>query len=245
MESFDCFTKESITFMHSNGVLEPLMKVVLIKSCIEQITLDKNIEEEAIKGWREKLGLNEEESLQAWLKKNDMGKEDFKRLALNKIKQSAYSHQNFASKVDKKYLERKDFLDIVIYSLIRVKDPYLAREIYLRLVDKEACFGDLATLYSRGLESKTRGVIGPIELAKTHPTLIEIFRNCTPGVVQPPTQIEGLFVVTRLESLDESKLDKSMRKNMEEELFDEWIESESKTLVSNLLNQQKPQKLSE
>ena len=65
MESFDCFTKESITFMHSNGVLEPLMKVVLIKSCIEQITLDKNIEEEAIKGWREKLGLNEEESLQA------------------------------------------------------------------------------------------------------------------------------------------------------------------------------------
>ena len=32
---------------------------------------------------------------------------------------------------------------------------------------------------------------------------------------------------------------------MEDELFNEWIESESKTLLSNILNQQKPGKLSE
>ncbi len=245
IESFDCLTKESITFMHSHGVLEPLVKIVLIKNCIKKVTLNKDIEDDAIKNFSTAAGIKDEASFQAWLEKNDLKKEDFERLALQKIRKSTYCHENFAHKVDKKFLERKKHFDIVIYSLLRVEDPYLARELYLRILDKEASFGELASIYSKGIESKTRGLIGPVELAKAHPKLIEILKNSTPGVVHPPEEVGGLFVVTRLESLDESKLDTFMRQNMEEELFNEWIESESKILVSNILDQQKLEKIKE
>ena len=244
IESFDCLTKESISFMHSHGVLEPLVKIVLIKNCIEKITLDKDIEDKAIKNFKIAAGIKDETSLNAWLEKNKIQAKNFKQLALQKLKKSTYCHQHFAHKVEKKFLERKKNLDIVIYSLLRVEDPFLARELYFRLVDKEASFGELAKVYSKGIESKTRGLIGPIELAKTHPKLIEILRNSTPGVVQPPSEVEGLFVVTRLESLDESKLDKLMRENMEEELFNEWIGSESKMLVLKMLEQNKHEEIS-
>tara|TARA_B100001250_G_C19812794_1_gene796616 strand:- start:2133 stop:2879 length:747 start_codon:yes stop_codon:yes gene_type:complete len=244
IESFDCLTKESISFMHSHGVFQPLVKIVLIKNCMEQITLDKEIENNIIKNFKIAAGIKDEASLNSWLEENNIEKKDFEGLALQKIKKATYSHQNFAHKVEKKFLERKNNLDIVVYSLLRVEDPFLARELYFRLVGNEASFGELAKAFSKGIERKTRGLIGPIELAKTHPKLIEILRNSTPGVVQPPSEVEGLYVVTRLESLDESKLDKLMRENMEEELFNEWIESESKTLVFQMLEKHKLEEIS-
>ena len=72
IESFECLTKESISFMHSHGVLEPLVKIVLIKNCIAKITLDKDIEDKAIKNFKKAAGIKDETSLNAWLEENNM-----------------------------------------------------------------------------------------------------------------------------------------------------------------------------
>ena len=61
------------------------------------------------------------------------------------------------------------FQMIVIYSLIRVKDFFKARELYLRIIGNEAEFGDLAAEFSEGIEKKTRGVVGPMPLGRSHP----------------------------------------------------------------------------
>ena len=102
----------------------------------------------------------------------------------------------------------------------------MARELYLRLVEKEADFGEIATKYSTGIENKSRGIIGPGPISKAHPQLAEVLRISKPGDIQKPIQIESNYIIVRLESLDIAQLDDFMKDKMEEELFNNWLEKE-------------------
>ena len=48
--------------------------------------------------------------------------------------------QRYGPGIEDRFLECKNDLDIVIYSLLRVKDPGLAREIWISLSEGEVTF---------------------------------------------------------------------------------------------------------
>ena len=62
--------------------------------------------------------------------------------------------------VEEQFLRKND-LDTVIYSLLRVKSPGLARELWISLSEGEVTFAELASRFSDGPEAQTKGVIGP------------------------------------------------------------------------------------
>ena len=146
----------------------------------------------------------------------------------------------FKPKAEARFLERKTQLDRVVYSLIRLGDEGLARELYLRLDEGEANFADLAAEYSEGPERSTRGVVGPAPLTQAHPLLVERLRTATPGVVQEPFRIESWWLVFRVESLTPATFNDTMADQMSEELFEEWLEAE----VAAQLKQLRPLVLS-
>ena len=182
------------------------------------------------------MQISNEDDYKKWLINANMNDNELTNIAVQKLKLKKYCQNNFSNKIDSKFLERKSNLDIIIYSLIRVKDYFKARELYLRILDNEANFGDIAEKYSEGIESKTKGIVGPIELIKTHPQLIEILKSSKPGIINPPKLIEGFYLVTRLESYDSAKLDEFMREKMGEECFNDYIETESQELSQSILN---------
>jgi len=237
VKSLNCLNKETINLLQKNQQLKPLIRTELIKDTLREIKIDKNDEVNLLNDFRKNLKLEEDEKFNKWLSKNPFNLEDIKDTAYYKKRYSFFCDKHFSHKIDSRFLKRKKDLDIVVYSLIRVSDYFKAKELFYRAFEDEEDFGSLAANHSEGLERKTRGIVGPIPLGKSHRVLEKLIRQSKPGEILAPTQIEDYFVIIRLESLDAAKLDNHMREKMVDELFNEWINSRVDELSSKLIEQ--------
>ena len=235
MDSFDCLNKKSVELLQRNNLLIPLIKSELQKKELSNVELSKELKKNALQAFLKKLKIPNQASFEEWKKKNNLSELEIENLALNEIKLKSYCKNKFATKAESRFLERKSQLDIVVYSLIRLRDSDKAREIYLRIEDKEADFGQLAAEFSEGMEKKTCGIIGPAPLGAAHPKLIQFLKNKPIGEVQPPIKIEDSYVIVRLESMDPAQLDDFMREKMTQELFNNWLDQKAIELCQKIL----------
>jgi parvulin-like peptidyl-prolyl isomerase len=146
----------------------------------------------------------------------------------------------YMPKAEARFLERKQHLDQVVYSLMRLHDKGLARELYFQIQDGEANFADLAAQHSQGPERATRGIVGPVPLTQAHPQLVERLRTAPIAQVQEPLQIEQYWLLFRLESLTPASFDESMALRMSKELFEHWLEQAVETRLEQLRPQLLP-----
>ena len=239
MESFNCLNQESILLLHRNSLLRPLIKSELIKNELRKVSLDKDLEKNTISEFLKNLGVNDDTKYEEWLLNNKMTESDIEQFALKQVKIKLFCKQEFENKIEARFLERKNKLDVVIYSLLRTKDPFKAQELYLRIIENESEFSDIASTYSEGLEKKTRGIIGPVTVEKAHPILQEILRTSEPGKTHTPVKVDDSYVVVRVESYDPAKLNDFMREKMGEELFNDLIESKVNEISQTYLEQLK------
>ena len=239
MRLVELLSEELIKLLHTNNLLRPLLKAEYTKEVLSKVSLNKKEEDAELNALKEKLDIFEESNYKKWLETNHLNETEFKNLALKNLRLKSYCKQHFEHKAESRFLERKTQLDIVVYSLIRVKDIFTAKEIFLRISENESDFGELASLYSEGIENRTRGLVGPIPLGQAHPALIEVLRTSQPGTIQPPFEIEGSHLVVRVESYEPAQLDDFMREKMTEELFNVWIETQVSQLHDSLINPHK------
>ena len=99
----------------------------------------------------------------------------------------------------------------VLYSLIRVKDEDEANNLYYTIDSKEAEFGDIAEKYSCGPESKTRGIVGPVDFTTPHPEVAARLRTSNPGELLSPFKASDWFTIIRLEYRYESEYDEKTK----------------------------------
>tara|TARA_B100000214_G_C23599272_1_gene459923 strand:+ start:61 stop:510 length:450 start_codon:yes stop_codon:yes gene_type:complete len=137
---------------------------------------------------------------------------------------------------ESRFLKRKEQLDQVTYSLLRVKDEYLARELYFKLVEKESDFGTLSNQYSLGPEKNTQGIIGPIPLNQAHPNLVNCLQNSQVNIINPPIKIDNVYLICRLESMIRASLTEEMELQMSKEIFYEWLVEKTKTEYAKLIS---------
>jgi parvulin-like peptidyl-prolyl isomerase len=147
---------------------------------------------------------------------------------------ASHASENFVGKAEARFLDRKTQLDQVVYSLLRVQDGGLARELFLRLEEGEATFPELAEQFSQGPEQGSKGLIGPVPLAQAHPALVQRLRSATAGSLLPPFQVEQWWLVVQLERLQPASLDEATRQRMAQELFDEWLQEETSDRITRL-----------
>ena len=142
-----------------------------------------------------------------------------------------YSQEHFQHKAEARFLARKEQLDRVVYSLLRVNDGFLARELYLRIAGSEANFADLAAEHSQGPEAKTKGIVGPVPMRQSHPALSERLRT---SQLLEPFNIEQWWLVARLERYEAARFDEETAQQMTMELFQEWINEEVLCMLARL-----------
>ena len=93
-----------------------------------------------------------------------------------------YCDIKYSDLINKHFLNQKENIDKVTYSLIRVKEYGLSKELYFRIKDDNDNFNQIAKDYSIGIEKETSGLIGPLPLDKVHPKVKEnskLFKICT------------------------------------------------------------------
>ena len=215
-----------------HGLLVPLLRQSVIAAAVADVSVSEQESIESRQAWGAANRLASSEALIQHLKIHGLSEVDAIWQAELPRRINRHCEEHFSHRAEQRFLARKNQLDQVIYSLLRVEDAALARELYLRIAEGEADFAELAASYSKGPERSTRGVVGPVPLLQAHPALAELLRTSRPGQLQAPLRIEQWWLVVRLESLRSASFDTDMGNRMARELFDEWVDEEVGLLLA-------------
>ncbi len=236
MEKLECLNQETILLLKEYNCLKDLIGSILVEQAVNTVkfsTEEYNTIQEQVK---KQSGINPEISLDDWLEKNKskISLDHYIKTVIFPYKLKKYCLEKFKTKTEARFLKKKDNFDIIVYSLIRVKDVYLANELYQRINEGEADFSDIAVKYSEGGEKNTRGIIGPLPLGQAMEPLKEFLKSSKPGHLRRPIQIDQWHLLVRVESITHAKLDEEMMEILSKELFYEWINREVEIQVEKL-----------
>jgi len=179
-------------------------------------------------------GLNDAETVQGFLNQQGWSEEDLDWQIALPLRIQAHCRKHYRHKAEAHFLTRKNQLDLVVFSLLRTKDAFLAQELYLRIDAGEANFGDLASQFAEGPERNTKGIIGPVPMTQAHPTMAETLRTAKPGVLMHPMRVGEWWVVLRLESYTPATFNDVMAEQLSRELFDQWVNEEYARKIKSL-----------
>jgi parvulin-like peptidyl-prolyl isomerase len=202
---------------------------VLKARLLDEVSAGSSVEadelESAWQGFCKKFQVDLETSLPVPLDFIGCSPEGLKPAVERELRISKWRQALFEPQALEHFDRRKPALDRVVYSLLRVKDGGLARELWFRIKEGEATFADLAPRYASGNEVYTAGIIGPVALGAMHPSLAAVLRGARPGELLKPFAIAEWFLVARLEHFLPSVLDEATRSQMVEELCQQWVET--------------------
>lgn len=216
------------------GLLRGYIRAECLQAAVDQVDLSEEEVQRARSLFAQELQLTDQAAVQRYAQAHLLSPASLDAQALRPVRQFNFCQRQFAPKAEARFLQRKAQLDRVVYSLLRLQDPGLARELYLRLEEGEANFADLAAAYAEGPEKATRGIVGPVPLTQAHPALAERLRTAPPGVVLEPFRIESWWLVVRLESLTPATFDAATEARMAQELFEQWIAEQVERRLAEL-----------
>ena len=158
--------------------------------------------------------ITSQEDLIDWLNKNQIDEKSLSLKLYRFLQVEKFKEEKFGSQVKNVFLENKDNLDKVMYSIFRTKERAKAVEIHLRIEEQESTFADLASEYSEGIESQLNGLIGPIEMGKINVKIAERLKISQRGHLWEPFQVDNWWVLLRLEKYLPSQLDIPTQKEL-------------------------------
>ena len=223
--------------LRRHGLLGPLLRRELVAETVVGITLPEEQLQLQVGQYLRQNKLETPEALAAHLREQGMLESDLRWQLELPLRVQLAARERFLDQAEKRFLERKQALDQVTYSLLRVKDAFLARELYLQVNNGESDFGDLAVRYSEGPERESRGIVGPKPLVQAHPQLRERLRSCRPGELLEPFAIEQWWLLVRLEESRPATFSDAVATQMCVELFDQSINEETMRRLQALTGQ--------
>jgi parvulin-like peptidyl-prolyl isomerase len=209
------------------GLLQPLVTNMITSQAIADVVVSDPDLNQARLDLLEEKGYD---GIEQWpqLLEDVVGTEPEVMTALsNKVRQQTFLREQFSPKAEARFLDRKNELDQVVYSLLRLENRFLAQELYLQIESGESNFADLAKRYAEGPERNTNGIVGPVSLTQAHPVLVEKLRVTQPGVLLEPFLISNWWLVVRLERYSPATFDDEISLKMCQELFAEWQKEQS------------------
>jgi len=232
------FSIDYLRHLAKLGLLRSVLREELLLELSQQNRLEPTLSDQALHQFRQQHALDNDEAEKKFLEQNLLSQNDLRLLAERPIVISNYIEANFQRKAEARFLQRKDSLDQVVYSLIRVGNQGLARELHLQISEAEADFPKLAPLHSEGPERLTLGIVGPAPLNQGHPQLVHRLKGAAKGELMPPFAIESWWVIVRLEERLEASFDEEAAQRMATELFEEWLKESIDQRTTTLIRQQ-------
>ena len=146
-----------------------------------------------------------------------------------------FAKQRFGTALEELFLASKEQRDSVVYSLIRVRDPGLARELWIRLEEAEMTFNEAASAYGEGPEAIHNGVMGPVSIGSLQPALLgEMLRNLRPGQLMPPHILGEWHLLLRLEQLTPARFDQQMINQLLDEQLNKFLQQRVQSIINGL-----------
>ena len=216
--------KDVIGLLKRHNLLKSLLRAETIEQEVKSVELSQEECDRVFNSYVQKHNIQSDTELNEHLTKLGINLDSLHWQLELPIRIEKQSYKEFKHKSEARFLSQKEHLDKVVYSLLRVKDGFLSRELYLRIASKEANFADLAEKFSEGHEANTKGIVGPVPMKQSHPILAEKLRISRPGELLEPFCIGDWWIVARLERYAAARFDDSTAKSITKELFQERVE---------------------
>ena len=232
--SINTLNADALALLKRHNLLRALVERELVDEAVDHSSLSEEEITQARNSFSQSNRLQSSDDIDAYRVKFGLDPEDLEHQILRPYRIKKHCETNFQAKAEAHFLTRKSQLDRVVYSLLRVKDWALARELYLRIASREANFADLAAAHAQGPERSTKGIVGPVPLTQAHPQLADRLRTSSPGLLMEPFRIGEWYLVTRLENYTPATFSPEMAVQMSKELFDVWVREETDSQMSKL-----------
>ena len=226
-----CSTNELNRIARQQGLCLAIAQASVFDEICQAIHLPADTENELVESFLEQNDINNSDQLEHYLQQEGWTTEDLVYFATKAERIEIFKQQLFLEEVELRFLERKTDLDVIRYSLIRVRDGNLAFELHQRLIDEESSFGDLAKTFSEGPERESQGQVGPFPLNQAHPSLVEKLRASAPGELWKPFFVDEVWIILRLDDWSGARLNEDTRLQLLEELFQEWLNQRTQTVL--------------
>ncbi len=234
MDKLNILNSEVIDLLVEQDMLNQLIANLIIDDITDNIQLsDEEINNFKTNLFRDEK-IEDEKQFEKWLINKSLSEKELLNKISKTYKISKHCLDKFSSRIHAHFLSRKTQLDQVIYSLLRVSDKYIAKELYLRLSGHEESFSSLAEKFSEGHEKEVQGIVGPMQIELAHPQLAKVLKSSTAGKLNQPFQIGSSWLIVRVESFKEALLNPAMEMQMAKELFNEWLNEEVKKVTKEL-----------
>jgi len=216
------------------GLLLPYLKTRLVSGQIENVQLSDEEVIQARAMFAREHQIQSEADLEAFAAARLVRVADLDAQVLRPLRVMKLCRDQFSAKAEARFLERKSQLDVVVYSLLRLRDAGLARELYLQIAAGESGFADLAAAHAEGPEKQTHGIIGPVPMSQAHPVLADRLRTADTGVVLEPFQVLDWWLIVRLEQYTPATFDQATADAMSRELFEQWVDEQLELTLAEL-----------
>lgn len=226
------FDEKTICLLSRYKLLRPMIRQVILEQFAATIELSEGEIAAEVNKFMKSQGLENENDYDLFLKINHITEEALLAQILSPPRIKRIIESNYLQKAESRYLDRKSDLDSVVYSLIRVRNEELARELYLQIFEDGMDFGELARRYSEGPERKTRGIVGPVSLSQAHPALTERLKTRAVGEIIEPFKAETWWLVARVEDREAAEFDRDIAIKMASELFEEDVEQSTEEAMN-------------
>jgi len=224
-----------LPLLRRHQLLRPLLKAMVQAEHLGPIALSEEQRDQALAGFRQQQGLETAAQLETWSQARGLAPEDLRWQVELPLRRRIHCLEHYRPKAEARFLERKNQLDQVVYSMLRLQDAGLCQELFLRVESGEASFDDLASQYAQGPERNTKGIVGPAPLSQPHPSLAERLRTGTPGLVMEPFRIGDWWLLVRLERLIPASFNEELALRLSQELLEEYLEQEVTDRMRDLL----------
>ena len=145
-----------------------------------------------------------------------------------------WARNHWGHRLETLYLNEKQNLDLITCSLLRVKDQYLAFELYHRLKAGEENFSELSWRYGEGKEKNSGGRLLRQRFDQLPSGLHPLIRKLKPGEVLKPHKMGEWFVVVSLDEHIPAQLDETMQVLLLNRELRRWVLAVQDHLTAHL-----------
>jgi len=225
-----------IEMLSKYGILQKIAKDCLLMHVRNQVVFDGDDEPKAIQALFSDTPLEAPKTLKGnWISKLPSDHQAKILERWNLLRQQKWIETNYSSKVNAYFLDNRDQLEQLVYGVIRLNDQGLAQELYLRLMDDDESFFELAKEFSRGVERYTMGIVGPMRRSDVHHSIAEAIDKLKADEVAPPIRIGSLSVLVYLIHREEAVLDTKTKVQLFKEMFETDIAESLKQSLPSIL----------
>ena len=146
----------------------------------------------------------------------------------------SWARSHWEHRLETLYLNEKQNLDLITCSLLRVKDQYLAFELYHRIKAGEENFYELSWRYGEGKEKNNGGRLLRQRFDQLPSGLHPLLRKLKPGEVLKPHKMGEWFVVVVLDEFIPAQLDEATQVLLLNRELRRWVLAVQEHLTAHL-----------